>query len=129
MGKHLFIRVSAHTFDEQKVQKAWPTLYEMAWPDVYKTPEKKAVETFAGKRNKGVLELVSAVHEAVVFGKCLDSKDAVTLSPILTKSMLLLQSLEEALASRDVPLAHKLTNEIEDTLDELEKTAKKIVRT
>ena len=33
MGRILFIRVSAVTFDEKDVIKAWPTLCAVVWPD------------------------------------------------------------------------------------------------
>lgn len=130
MGKNLFIRVSAKTFDEKQVQKTWPSLYNIAWPEkfLHKDATLQAVQGFSGQRPKGVLELIESLGESVDFGTALSKQAKAELQVPLKKIILLVQGLEDALANRDVPVAHKMTCDIEDGLDALELIAQRVLR-
>lgn len=125
MGRHLFIRVTAQTFDEQQVRKDWPRLYDLAWPEQYSlaTPEKTVVKNFTPPSSRGVLELLRAVTDAVAFGTVLPADAKRALAAPVARVNALAEALEEALGNRDVPTAHGLTNDIEEALDDLEAAA------
>ena len=56
MGKLLQIRVSAWTYREEDVVRAWPALTALAWPRPQYPDEKR-----------GVLELVTALENGLSF--------------------------------------------------------------
>ena len=122
MGRYLFLRVAAQTFDEQQVRKAWPGLYALAWSDEYSlaAPEKAIVKNFTPPSPRGVLELLRAVADAVTFGVDLPADAKRALAGPVARATALADALDEATGNRDVPTAHELTNSIEDALDNLE---------
>jgi hypothetical protein len=112
VGRNLFIRVSAETYDEKEVFRAWPTVYAMIWPD-------------AEEKNKGVLQLVDAFVEYIHFGNMADAaRNALAeLARMLER---LRAELDEALSNRDVQMASGLTTAIEDALDKAENVARRM---
>ena len=122
MGKLLFIRVSAVTYREEDVPKAWPALYALAYPD--------AGFTIAGKnkrslppstQNRGVLELAARLDDLFQFGELEDAQRKALetgLPPVRTA----VAALDAALAERNAQTAFQLTDTIEEALDLLENT-------
>lgn len=122
MGRILFIRVSAATFDEKDVLKAWPMLYAAVWPDPgvegADTPA-KVVRKFLPAPGRGVLELVDALGDFVRFSD-MPKEWRTALQPPAERLEELRARLDEALGDRDVQKAQTLTGAIEDALDEAE---------
>jgi len=115
MGRNLFIRVSAQTYDEKEVFRTWPTVCALIWPDTAGAEEK----------NKGVLQLADAFVDYVHFGNMPDAERRA-----LTEAAGMLEKkrseLDEALGNRDVRAASGLTDAIEDALDQAETAAKRM---
>lgn len=126
MGRILFIRVSAETYDEKDVLKTWPKLYASVWPDPGVDAEdspSKITRKMIPARERGVLELVDGFVEYVRFGD-MSEMTRKGLQSGADKLERLRGELDEALGNRDVQNASSLTNTIEDTLDEAEKAAR-----
>ena len=121
MGRNLFIRVSAVTYDEAGLAKDWPDLSDMVWPvtpaNVDPTGDK--IKRTFGPQTRGVLELASGMLDVITFGS-LPEATSTRLAPLGKTLKAHLTGLEEALGNRDVPTASKLTNAIEDTLDAMQ---------
>lgn len=122
MGRILFIRVSAQTYDEKEVLRAWPKLYASIWPD----PEVNISETPAGiirklvpAPGKGVLELLDAFTDHVSFGD-LPQGWRAALQTKADALAALGRELDDALGEQDVHRARPLCTAIEDGLDEAE---------
>ena len=122
MARILFIRVSAVTFDEKDVIKAWPMLCATVWPD----PELEGIDSTAKIVRKmapvaghGVLELVDALADVVRFGD-MPENWKTALQGSAQQLADLRARMDEALGNRDVPKAHALTEAIENALDEAE---------
>ncbi len=108
MGKALQIRVSAVTWNEDLPEKLWPQLFELA----FSVPHKHA--------KKGVLEMVSCLHDGIQFMPWSEVRRE-NLGPGITKAKQLAQALEDALANWDPRLANTLSDDLEDVLASLEK--------
>ncbi|WP_029893296.1 hypothetical protein [Desulfohalovibrio reitneri] len=109
MGKYLQVRVSVSTFNPDEVQRAWPILYDIAWPgDRYQSHERL-----------GVLELVEQLRDIAEFGE-LDKDVKKILNEELPRVAHLRQLLDLALGDWNATEAEKLTTRIEDALGELE---------
>jgi hypothetical protein len=122
MGRILFVRVSAETYDEAEVARTWPGLCALAWPEFKgagvpapSTGKKWATATNPGRR---ALDLVSTLVEQARFA---DAGEASIPKDAALRLERLNDQLEAALGDRDVPRAHRLTVEIEDALDDTEK--------
>ncbi|MFW5837335.1 MAG: hypothetical protein ACOCVM_04960 [Desulfovibrionaceae bacterium] len=115
MGRVLTVRVMACTYDVNDVARRWPRLCRLAWPQRLKDDSPD-----------GVLELVAALHDQVRFGDELSEPAKQALGPGVEHAAQLSRSLEQALADRDPQRADKITYEMEDSLDGLEKTAAKL---
>lgn len=113
MGKYLQIRVSAWTFSEDDVEKAWPSLWKLIWGEGGDAVPKK-----------GVMELALAVYDAIRAG-LVESKVVEALKDGADEADRLYHAVEKALADRDPQAADKLSYELEDCLDALEDIAKK----
>lgn len=112
MGRVLQIRVSAWTFDEKDVEKTWPSLNRLVW-------EKGEFMNPA----RGVMELAHAAFVAVDACLLPDTQvNALAQDARHAESIRL--KIEAALGDWDAKTADRLTYELEDALDELEKTAK-----
>lgn len=111
MGRFLQIRVSAVTFSEGDVEKAYNALWKLAWQDPNVIPK------------KGVPELAAAVYDGVRAG--LYDKDKIEkLKDKAEEAENLRRSLVNALNDRDPQTADKLTYQLEDCLEALEDIAK-----
>lgn len=117
MGRNLFIRVSAATYNEDAVRKDWPRLCATVHPGDGPFPVVASAQA-----PFGVMQLL---RELVDNGAFLENPVKDALVPFLPRLADLLKMMEDALGERDVPQAHALTNEIEDTLDEAEKAQPK----
>lgn len=126
MSRILFIRVSAATFDEKDVPRAWPMTFALVWPDPMLegigSPARLARKLIADPK-RGVLELVQAFVEHVRFAEMPDARRKA-LQSHADKLEALRLGLDEALGDRDVPRAHALTNAIEEALDDAEKAVR-----
>lgn len=128
MGRILFIRVKAETYDEKSVLETWPKLYALAWPDAgadsFDSP-RKITRSLMPAPERGVLQLVDALVECVRFkgGPEAACKALRSSADILER---LRSELDAALGNRDVQTASRLTNAIEDALDEAEKIAREV---
>ena len=107
MGKVLQIRVLAHTWNEELAEKMWPRLYELA----FSVPTKF--------KKHGVAELIQGLDEGLTY---LDwSKDRQNkMGDGIKKAVQLYRELERALAEWQVSNANRLTDEIEQVLEQLE---------
>jgi len=113
MGKVLQIRVSAWTFSEDEVEKAWPNLWKLIWDECGHAIPKK-----------GVMELAADTFDAVRAG-LIDSAPAEAMKDEAEEVDKIRLALERALAARDPKGADKLSYDLEDCLDRLEDIAKK----
>ncbi|OIQ51453.1 hypothetical protein BerOc1_03406 [Pseudodesulfovibrio hydrargyri] len=110
MGRLLQVRVSAWTYSEDEVRKAWPSLWKLAWQDSGAIPR------------KGVMELADAVFDAVRAGLIPDNQ-VKALKADAEKADELRQAIEKALGDWRPGEADKLTYALEDTMDALEDIA------
>lgn len=110
MGKILQIRVSASTFAPAEVERAWPKLLALAYKEAPANPE--------------VLDLVTTLDEMRRFGDWPPGA-ARDLGQGIDALVALRDELETALADWEPQAANRVSDEIEDTLTELEKLAPK----
>lgn len=115
MGRVLQIRVSAFTYSEDDVRKAWPLLWRWAFE-----------ETKPGfpLGMKGVLELVRALDDLYRFGDVPQTLREV-LEKDLPRAVRGVETLDHELADWNPRGANIAADTIEDALDELEKHAPK----
>jgi hypothetical protein len=110
MGKHLQIRVQAVTWPPEAVEKVWPALYELAWPQGTPTVP-------------GVFDLVQTLDDQRRFGAWSpERKDA--LGRGLEDAVRLKVQLEQALANWKPSEANTLSDQLEETLGTLERAAR-----
>ncbi|BAV92207.1 conserved hypothetical protein [Candidatus Desulfovibrio trichonymphae] len=107
MGKALQIRVSAVTWNEDLMEEIWPKLSELA----FSVPIKH--------EGHGVLEMVRALDEGLMFMQwsCARKK---AMGEGIRRAAGLKKALEEALANWQPREANALSDQLEDTLDQLE---------
>lgn len=113
MGRFLQVRVSAWTYSEDEVEKAWPSLWKLIWE-----------ESGHAIPKKGVMELARDTYDAVRAG-LIDSAAADALKDKADEADQLYHAIEKALAAREPKEADRLSYELEDCLDALEDIAKK----
>lgn len=108
MGQALQIRVSAVTWDYDLLEKLWPQSYALA----LSVPNQK------GKM--GILEMVKALANGLRF---LDwsNKRKQAMGPLIEKAAKQCSELEEALANWQPSVANRLSEDLEKSLDQLEK--------
>lgn len=109
MGEVLQIRVVAQTYKPESVERRWPALFSLAWP----SPS-------PAWPHKGVMELPEALFEQLSLGEWPKDRQEVLRGPI-SKVLDIRGRLEAALAERKPQEADRLSYELEDSLDELEK--------
>lgn len=104
MGKLLQIRVSAWTYREEDVVRAWPALTALAWPRPQYPDEKR-----------GVLELVTALENGLSFE---DWPQAVAegLREGIGRAAAVKKDLEEALFQWEPRKANELSETLEEEL-------------
>lgn len=111
MGKLLQIRVLAQSARADEVERAYPALCKLAWPQ----------PRVAGAAH-GVMELPSDLLEQLHHGDwSAEAKEA--LRGGVTRAAMLKAKLEASLADWKPRDADSMSYELEDTLDELEKAA------
>lgn len=108
MGKVLQIRVIAVTWNDDLVEEDWPRLSQLA----FSVPVKL--------ENHGLLEMVRALAEGYRFMSWSDARKAA-LGPGIEKAADIRARLEKALADWEPRKANELSDELEDTLDALER--------
>lgn len=111
MGRLLQVRVSASTYDEVGVTRAWPRLSGLAWGQ----------DRVSGARY-GVFELARTLFEKRRLGMLSPEADTA-LGDGPQRLEALCERLGAALADWKPTEANRLTDELEDLLTELEKAA------
>ncbi|MBD5553498.1 MAG: hypothetical protein HDQ44_04085 [Desulfovibrio sp.] len=109
MGKVLQIRVIAVTWDKERIEEYWPRVAELA----FSVPVKLA--------DHGVLEMVRALSEGLEFAKWPEARKKA-LGPGIRKCAAIRDDLEKALADWQPGRANELSDQLEDCLDELERS-------
>ncbi len=111
MGKILQIRVSAWTYDEGEVERAWPRLTELAAA----VPLKHA--------KLGVMELVESLDDGLRF---MDWPKELknSIAPGIERAVAVKHQLEGALGDWDPRRANSLSDSLEDILDATEASCK-----
>lgn len=112
MGRLLQVRVTAWTFSEEDVEKAYPSLWKLVWQDP------KVIQ------KKGVLELTGAIFDAVRVG-LIDDDKVVALKDGAEKAEEMRLEIEKLLGEWKAGEADKLIYQLEDQLDGLEDIADK----
>lgn len=112
MGKILQIRVSAWTYDEDDVPRAWPRICAAVWPE----QEKWAP---VGGRH-GVMELAAALPDVVRFGAWPDELKTRTADAVRAVEKVR-TGLEQALADWKPEEANRFSDALEEALTALEK--------
>jgi hypothetical protein len=112
MGRVLQIRVAAQTFRPEDVEETWPTLTNLAWPE----PRP------ADNANRGVLDLADDLLEQLTHGDWPDERKE-SLRAGIAKAMDIRRRLETALSDWDPKAADRMSYDLEDVLDSLEKKA------
>lgn len=119
MGKVLQIRVKAESWAED-VEKAWPRLVGLAWPEQY-------VSQILPPPNlpRGVLDLVQSLDDQRRFGTW--SSEVVNgLSPGIAEAVKIKDKLEKALADWNPTQANVQSDALEEELLGLEQEAKRL---
>ena len=131
MGGILTIRVSAVTYDEGEVFRAWPDLCALAWPGKGEVsgrvwvpavlPGALAAPLAADPVRRGVVELAQALVEEAQLGPWTDALRQSMRDHVadLEKQ---LGALEKALGDWQPQAAHAAAGALEDILDEMERT-------
>ncbi len=127
MGRILSIRLSAVTYNEEDVFRAWPGLCALAWPgkgDIYGGAWKPAPDSFtppvkAEPVSHGVVALAHALLEESRLGDWSDGLKK-RLEQELAGLNTAVKQLETALADWQPQAANMASNAIEDRLDSLE---------
>lgn len=109
MGKVLQIRVIAVTWNDDLIEEYWPKTAKLA----FSVPIKL--------ENHGVLEMVRALSEGLEFAKWPEAQKE-KLGPGIRKCAQIRTDLEKALADWQPQKANELSNQLEDALDELERS-------
>ncbi|MCG8529851.1 MAG: hypothetical protein MI749_04220 [Desulfovibrionales bacterium] len=109
MGKVLQVRVWATTYSEDEVQKEWPQLFTLAFPENQQRYVAKA----------GVLEMIETLVDACRFADWNPALKEYAKEP-LDALFALRKELEDALADWNPQAANTLTDKIEDALTDLE---------
>ncbi|HIV66444.1 MAG TPA: hypothetical protein H9991_09320 [Candidatus Mailhella excrementigallinarum] len=112
MGRILQIRVSAWTYDEDDVLRAWPRLCAAVWPELDKWAP------VGGRR--GVMELAEALPDVVRFGGWPEELKTRTAEAVRAVAKCR-EGLVQALADWKPEEANRLSDSLEEALDTLEK--------
>ena len=123
MSRALFLRVRAQTYDENDVPENWPMLCMLVWPAGEPAKARSPAEP---SRERGVLELAEGIEVHALFGDVPDSTSFLHSGG--EKLAALRRELDEALGNRDVRNAQRLCDAVEETLDELEKLLRAVLR-
>lgn len=112
MAKNLIVRVSAQTWDPAEVEKRWPALCRMGFspPVLFESP-------------RGVLELVENLADRLEMG-VLPEEEAKLSAEHIRRAAGFKAQLEAELAEWNAKAASKLTDDIEEALDDAERAAR-----
>lgn len=112
MGRTLIVRVSAQTWDEAEVEKRWPALCRLGFspPVLLAQP-------------RGVLELVEHLADRLELG-VLPEEEAGLAGEHIRRAAQAKARLEAELAEWNAREASRLTDDIEEALDEAERAAR-----
>jgi hypothetical protein len=119
MGRNLFIRVSAVTYDQDRMRKEWPHACALAWPEEMGGKCAPPHPPGGERRCGGIMELVADILDRIAYGS-LPGEQEEALRPLAGRLKEDFRTLETALENRDAALAGTLTNRVEDALDALE---------
>ena len=112
MGNVLFVRVSAVTYDEASMRKAWPGLYSLCFSEDN--------DRFFASGEKTVMDLVTALDNGVRYSDM--PKVHVEVLQSHTPGLVQLKNaLDKALSDHNVQKAKDLCNAIENALADAEK--------
>jgi len=114
MGKVLQIRVMASTYDPRDVERRWPGLCALAWPEA-DMPRGQ----MRSDGTVGVMELVGILGDEVRFGR-VEPAARKALEPLLEGVEAVKSRLESALADWKPAEANALSDRLEEALDGLE---------
>lgn len=116
MGKILQVRVSAQTYNPEDMDRAWPRLVRLVWPDGGRDFMSRPVDQ---RGTKGVLELVQELHDTLRFRSWPEElKEA--LGPGIEKAVELKAKLETALGDWKASEANTISHDLEDALTAIE---------
>jgi len=118
MGRFLQIRVSAATWKPEDLEKAWPRLTRLAWPD------EAPVVSEPGGAPRGVLELVDRLRDMAQF-KDLPDEVAGVVAEHLPALAAMRDALAQALADWKPAQANDLSVTLEEGLAALDKALPK----
>ncbi len=118
MGKVLQVRVWASTYRDEDVEKAWPLLVALVWPEPFVRPV--AGDILGPADRRGVLELVQALDDGLRFAGW-DAPVRDALADRVPAIVALRDKLDAALAEWDARAANRITDELEEALDQAEK--------
>lgn len=109
MGKVLQIRVMAYTYRPEDVEKRWPRLFNLAWPDA----------DWTKPTSHGVMDLLERLSNESRLGDW--SKELrKQLTPGIERAVYLKVKLEQALGDWDAHEANRLSVSLEEALDAVE---------
>lgn len=108
MGKVLQIRVIAVTWDDELLEDYWPRLARLAFSVPLKVEK------------RGLMEMVRALADGLEFMKWSEARKDV-MGPGIREAAKIRGQIEEALSDWDPRRANELSNELEKTLDNLER--------
>ncbi|WP_298067879.1 hypothetical protein [uncultured Mailhella sp.] len=111
VGRILQIRVSAWTYNEDEVVRAWPQLAELVWAQLDRWGP-------VGLKH-GVIELAEYLSDAIRFSDLSDEQKQrldLCVQTVTTR----LAEMRNALANWDPRTANALSEKLEDALTELE---------
>ncbi|NCC25463.1 MAG: hypothetical protein EOM25_09770 [Deltaproteobacteria bacterium] len=111
MGRMLQIRVMATTYSEDDVRRAWPKLFELAFPPGSPLPATKI---------RGVLELVRSLGDLHLFSDDLPTEARLAMDEHFPKIAVLRDGLEKNLADWKAGEANAYSDRLEDAIDLLE---------
>ncbi|WP_462325797.1 formin-like protein 18 [Desulfoplanes sp.] len=114
MGRILQIRVMAYTYDEKDMEHEWPELTSLGFPP-------SSSPSVISPR-KGVLELVDSLADQIRFGM-LETSIETVLAKGINEATSVKKDLEQALADWNPQKANTLSDNLEEILEELEKSA------
>ncbi len=111
----------AQTYNEDEVVKAWPKLCGLAWPQRRGWTGRSALPEDLARRTYGVADLVRDLADAAAFADWPGGLKKL-LGPGIEEAENLHKELEAALADWDPRKANRLSDELEDRLDQLERS-------
>lgn len=113
MGRVLQIRVMAYTYDPGELERQWPRLYKLAFPTT-------------GESEHDMREMIGSLADQVRFG-ALDSRQKSLLVPEVEQVEGVLARMDYALGEWDPREANKISEELEEALDQMEREVKKVL--